>query len=121
MQNQGKKMVVEEKVIKPHASFGHSGRPLINKDNCPMVSDFELGTASYSAKEFPKVKTHPDEEALFIYSGKGIIRVGDNTFPIKAGTAIYIPANTPHCIKKIGKSPLKAVYCHSGVIKHVKE
>ena len=65
---------------------------------------------------FPEPKTHKDEEAIYIISGEGVVTIGSDDVKLTKGTAIYIPPNTPHYIKKIWGKPLKAVYCYSGNI-----
>ncbi|OGM01763.1 hypothetical protein A3K72_01060 [Candidatus Woesearchaeota archaeon RBG_13_36_6] len=108
------KLSINEEEVEKIQSFGHWGKPLIWEKSVGIKSGFELGVSSYYAKEFPKSKTHEDEEAIYIISGDGVAKIGDKKFKLKKSTAIYIPSNTPHCIKNKGKKALKAVYCHSG-------
>ena len=105
---------INEQEVEKIESLGHWGKPLIWKDTMNINSDFELGVSEYDAKEFPEPKTHKDEEAIYIIKGEGVAKIGNNEIKLKQGTAIYVPANTPHCIKNKGTGPLKAVYCHSG-------
>ena len=105
---------MNEEVVEKIQSFDHWGKPLIWEKSVGIKSGFELGVSVYNAKEFPKTKTHEDEEAIYIISGEGVAKIGNREFKLKKGTAICIPPNTPHCIKNKGKKALKAVYCHSG-------
>ena len=40
--------------------------------------------------------THPQEEAIFVASGRARVRVGDDEQEVDAGAVILVPANTPH-------------------------
>lgn len=106
---------INEKDVEKIKSFGHWGKPLVCKKTFDIQSGFELGVCVYDATEYPKTKSHEDEEAIYIISGKGFAKIGDKEVELRKGTAIYIPPNTPHCIKKTGEEELKAVYCHSGL------
>ena len=66
-------------------------------------------------KALRKPYSNLDEEALYIISGEGVAKIGEEEVSFKQGDALYIPAATPHCIKKTGSDELKAVYCHSGI------
>lgn len=40
--------------------------------------------------------THPQEEAIFVASGRARVRVSDDEQDVEAGAVILVPANTPH-------------------------
>lgn len=110
---------INEEDVKKIKSFGHWGKPLVCKNAFNIQSGFELGVSVYDTNDFPKPKIHEDEEAIYIIEGEGYARIGDKEVRLRQGTAIYIPPKTPHCIKRIGKEKLKAVYCHSGRTKEL--
>jgi uncharacterized RmlC-like cupin family protein len=66
-----------------------------------------------------------DEEVIYVISGEGTQTVGDDTpaFPIKAGDAVYIPANTLHSTHNTTWQPLRLVviYTPGGAEKQVDE
>ena len=46
--------------------------------------------------------SHPHEQIGMVYSGKAILRIGDEERIVKKGDFYCIPANTPHSDKCIG-------------------
>jgi oxalate decarboxylase/phosphoglucose isomerase-like protein (cupin superfamily) len=69
---------------------------------------------------------HPnDQEVIYVISGEGVQTVGEGTpaFPIKAGDAVYIPANTLHSTFNTTWQPLRLVviYTPGGAEKQVDE
>lgn len=59
---------------------------------------------------------HPgEEEVIYVISGEGTQTVGEDAeaFPIKAGDAVYIPANTVHSTYNTTWSPLRLVVVYT--------
>lgn len=59
---------------------------------------------------------HPnEEEVIYVISGEGTQTVGDGAeaFAIKAGDAVYIPANTLHSTYNTTWSPLRLVVVYT--------
>jgi oxalate decarboxylase/phosphoglucose isomerase-like protein (cupin superfamily) len=59
---------------------------------------------------------HPnEEEVIYVISGEGTQTVGDGTpgFPIKAGDAVYIPANTLHSTYNTMWQPLRLIVIYT--------
>ena len=109
------KLKIHETEIEKIQGQGHWGKPLIWKETVDTTTAFEVGVSGYDSLEFPEPKTHEDEEALYIVTGEGTAKIGEEEIDFKAGDCLYIPPNTPHCIKKKPEcDELKAVYCHSG-------
>jgi uncharacterized cupin superfamily protein len=42
------------------------------------------------------------EEVIFILSGLGNIKIGDETFPLKEGDAVHLPVGLQHLIRNTG-------------------
>lgn len=60
---------------------------------------------------YPTGKTtghsHDDmEEVYFVVAGEGLMQVGEDEFPIKAGDALYIPPGERHTTYQRGNLPL---------------
>lgn len=108
------KRSIYEKQIDPISSHGHLGKPLVWKETFPINTGFEAGISGYESTNYPETKTHKDKEAIYIIKGEGYARIGDDEVKLAPGTMLYVPAHTPHCIKRTSEGPLKAVYCHSG-------
>lgn len=47
------------------------------------------------------------EEIIFILTGKGEIKIGEETFPMKIGDAILLPTGVPHLIRNTGKEVMR--------------
>ena len=64
---------------------------------------------------YPTGKTtghvHDDmEEVYFVVSGEGIMKIGDDEFPIKTGDAFYVPPGEYHTTYQKGNLPLTVVW-----------
>lgn len=88
---------------------------LIGTDAVPTTSGFNLGVASYHAEEFGELQTHDDQEAVYVVSGVGEIRLGDCVHPVRPGVSASIPPGTPHATRRTGPEPVKVVYTHGAV------
>jgi mannose-6-phosphate isomerase-like protein (cupin superfamily) len=52
--------------------------------------------------------THTEcEEVIYILSGKGDIKIGEEVFPMKVGDAIYLPIGVGHLIRNTGKEVMR--------------
>jgi uncharacterized cupin superfamily protein len=52
--------------------------------------------------------THTEcEEVIYILSGKGDIKIGEEVFPMKVGDAIYLPTGVGHLIRNTGKEMMR--------------
>ena len=55
--------------------------------------------------------SHDDmEEIYFVHSGEGIMVVGDDEYPIKAGDCLYVPPGEFHTTIQTGILPLTVVW-----------
>lgn len=90
---------------------------LVGTDEIPTLAGFNLGVAEYHATEFEEgnIQEHDDQEALFILSGEGEIRIGDEIHKAQPGSAFYIPAHIQHAARRTGELPLRLVYTHGAV------
>lgn len=54
---------------------------------------------------------HDDmEEVYFVISGEGVMRVGDDEFPIKPGDGLYVPPGEFHTTRQTGNVPLVVLW-----------
>jgi mannose-6-phosphate isomerase-like protein (cupin superfamily) len=96
----------------------HSDRwskDLVGTEGTPTTAGFSLGVAEYHAQEFGPLQTHDDQEALYVVSGEGQVRVGDALHCVRPGVALYVPPNTVHATRRTGERPVKVVYAHGAV------
>ena len=88
---------------------------LVGGDDIPTTSGFNVGVAWYILGEFGTPQVHDDQEAVYVVSGEGELRVGDEIVALKPGVAVYVPADTPHCGRRTGAVPVQIVYAHGAV------
>jgi mannose-6-phosphate isomerase-like protein (cupin superfamily) len=90
---------------------------LVGTDQVPTQAGFNLGIAEYHAKSFEptNVQKHDDQEALYVLSGEGEVKIGDVVHTVVPGTALYVPPHTAHCARSTGDVPLRLVYAHGAV------
>lgn len=76
------------------------------------LASFSL-LAAESSVGVPEHQHQESAEIVFIESGEGAMRVGDQTVTIRPGTFVYIPPRTPHDFRPTGTSPLRALQLYS--------
>jgi len=88
---------------------------LIGTDAIPTAAGFNVGVAWYTAEEFGEPQVHADQEAVFVVSGEGELRVGDDVVALTPGTAVYVPPGTAHGGRRTADQPVFVVYTHGAV------
>lgn len=88
---------------------------LVGTDQIPTTNGFNLGVAEYHATDFSQVQVHDDQEALYIISGEGEIKLNDEVLPLKPGTAVYVGPGVSHSTRRTGDAPVKVIYTHGAV------
>ncbi len=88
---------------------------LVGTDAVPTTSGFNVGVAWYTAEEFGEPQVHDDQEAIYVISGEGELRVGDEVVTLTPGTAVYVPPGTAHGGRRTAAEPVMVVYAHGAV------
>ncbi|MGD9498109.1 MAG: cupin domain-containing protein [Armatimonadota bacterium] len=88
---------------------------LIGTDAIPTTSGFNVGVAWYTAQEFGEPQVHEDQEGLYVISGEGELRVGEEVVALRPGTAVYVPPGTAHGGRRTTGEPVMVVYTHGAV------
>ena len=83
---------------------------LIGSETIPTTSDFSVGVAWYTGEEFGEPQVHDDQEALYVVSGTGELRLKDRIVALMPGTAVYIPPGTPHGGRRTTDEPVVVVW-----------
>jgi mannose-6-phosphate isomerase-like protein (cupin superfamily) len=73
------------------------------RHGCRNVTQF-VGLIDRSRAPF---HSHTYEEAIYVLSGSGIVHVGDRNVAIEAGTSIFLPPGTSHCLENGGPEVLR--------------
>lgn len=104
-----------EAAISPADFPDRWSKDLLGTAAVPTTSGFNLGRACYTATEFGTPQVHQDQEAVFVISGVGEIRVGDEVIPLGPGVAFYVAPGVAHCARRTTDEPVQVVYCHGAV------
>jgi quercetin dioxygenase-like cupin family protein len=84
-------------------------RWLVNDQLVPGAT-MTLGVVQINAGQKNPLHKHPNcDEIIYMISGTGEYRVGDQKVVLKAGDALRIPKNAIHDAKTIGDEPMKSV------------
>ena len=78
--------------------------------------DLNLGVTRFKEGKISLTHKHDVDEALYILSGKGTIKVGKECRKVAAGDFIYVPKNTGHAVVTDCKSDLEIFFVFSGKI-----
>jgi mannose-6-phosphate isomerase-like protein (cupin superfamily) len=70
---------------------------------CRYLTQF-LGSIRRSRAPF---HVHTYEECIYVLAGEGIVHIGDSQTPIPAGSSVYLPPGTPHCLENAGIDTLQ--------------
>jgi len=88
---------------------------LVGTADIPTTNGFNLGVAEYHATDFSQVQVHEDQEALYVVSGEGEIKLEDEVLALKPGTGVYVGPGVSHSTRRTGEAPVKVVYTHGAV------
>jgi len=79
---------------------------------CKYVTQF-IGFIDKSRAPF---HTHTYEEVIYVLGGEGIVHIDHSHFPIRAGSSIYLPPGTSHCLENASAETLRllGVFCPAG-------
>lgn len=58
------------------------------------------------------------EEIYHIVGGRGMMTLGEKTFPVGRGDTVLIPPETPHRIETVGAIPLRILCCCAPAYRH---
>ena len=102
---------VHEDEIQPQVYSDRWSKNLVT-EQMGATSGFNLGVALYTSDEFGEIQVHDDQEAVYVVSGVGEIRIGDKCYPVRPGSSALIPKGTPHATRRTTDQPVKVVYSH---------
>lgn len=85
-----------------------------NVYNKPLFGDSLASSFVIVIKKEVKLHKHlQHSEHVVVLEGLGKMILGDKNFEIKKGDVVFIPKNTAHAVKSIGKQPLKVLSVQS--------
>ncbi len=101
--------------VEPTTFDDRRSADLIGTDAIPTTSGFNVGVAWYTAEEFGEPQVHDDQEAVYVVSGEGELRVDDEVIPLRPGTAVYVPPGSRHGARRTTAEPVVVVYTHGAI------
>ena len=104
---------VHESEIEKEVYPDRWSKDLLGGPQVPTCGGFSLGVAEYHATEFGELQVHADQEEVYIVSGVGEIRIGDQVFDVKPGTSFRLAPGTKHATRRTGAEPVRVVYSHA--------
>ncbi len=90
-------------------------KDLIGGPEVGTTSGFSIGVAEYHVPEFGELQVHDDQEALYVVSGVGQVRVDGQVIDVRPGSAVYVAPKTPHATRRTGNEPVRVLYAHGSV------
>jgi len=109
------KLSIKESAVAPTHFPDRWSKDLIGTPDLPTTSGFNLGRASYTATEFGTPQVHADQEAVYVISGIGEIKIGEEVIALEPGTAFYVAPGVPHCARRTGEVSVEVVYTHGAI------
>jgi (S)-ureidoglycine aminohydrolase len=79
----------------------------------PTTPDFDMAVNVFQFQPgtpLPLVETHVMEHGLYMRSGQGVYRLGDQWYPVQQGDTIWMASYCPQWFVAMGKQPASYVY-----------
>ena len=80
------------------------------------TKNLNLGITEFSEGKVSRAHTHNVDEALFILSGSGKVKINDVVYPVKENDFLNVPRETEHTIITDDNSRLKIFFVFSDEI-----
>jgi mannose-6-phosphate isomerase-like protein (cupin superfamily) len=88
---------------------GVSWRTLTSADRTPTRA-LTTGVCEIAPGGELLLHRHAPLELYYFLEGTGVVTLGAVDRPVRAGSTVYIPGNTPHRIRNNGAVPLRLFY-----------
>jgi len=108
-------ITTNESAVEPRYFPDRWIKDLVGTDDLPTTSGFNLGRACYTATEFGAPQVHADQEAVFVISGIGEIRVAGEVILLEPGVAVYVGPGVEPCARRTPDEPVPVVSCPGAV------
>jgi len=86
---------------------GLTARWAINKEH--GATNFSMRLLELEPMKSTPMHQHASEHEIFVLVGKGEVEAGDNVYPIRDGSVIYISPNEVHKFNNTGASILRMI------------
>lgn len=84
---------------------------LLSSDRTPTDS-LTMGVAELAPGQSGELHLHRHKppEAYYIVSGTGVVSIAGTEYPIRAGSAVFIPGNAQHAVRNTGDTVMRLLY-----------
>ena len=86
-------------------------------DGMAKTENLNIGITEFSNGKTSLTHKHDVDEGLYIISGKGSVKINEETHNIKTGDFIHVPRGSNHTMITDKKSKLKIFFVFSGATK----
>lgn len=90
------KQIFNEKDIKKKIFDDRWVRFAFGPDGIVKTENLNMGITEFSEGKTSLKHSHDVDEALYIVSGKGSVKIGDAVYNIESGDFIHVPRQTDH-------------------------
>ena len=104
-----------------HTRHGSEIRPLVDRTTSDVT---QCSLAEETLPPGHAVTPHhhrETEEIYYVLEGSGEMTVGDETSPVAAGDAVYIPRGSVHTLRNTGEVPMRIVLVCGPAFRHEDE
>ena len=84
-------------------------RTLFSKGATPSEG-MTCGVAEFQPGEWLGLHRHAPPEVYYVIAGAGLMSLDGREFPVKAGSAVFIPGMAEHGIRQTGSEALRLFY-----------
>ena len=96
---------------------GRLWKKLIGPENSEC-QNMIFGMVSFPPGSDPGTHKHEsEEEIIYVVSGRGETKVGDEIYPLEPGVAVYTEPGIEHGVKTLGNDPLVLICVFSPPVK----
>lgn len=108
----GPRYTIHEDEVSKIQLVGRVVSPLITSDM--GAQNILLSSGVYeSGRSLPPHKHDQEEEALYVISGHGEIKIGDLVESLRPGSAVYIPPGIKHYLTVNSDEPMRLIFIFS--------
>lgn len=76
-------------------------------DPVPLAFSLAVAEVAVGARTYRHCLVHP--EVYYLLEGEGVMHIGEDTRPVRAGDAVYIPAHAEQWIENAGAQTLRFI------------
>lgn len=84
-------------------------RTLFSSERTPTES-LTAGVGEIGPGDRLEAHQHTPTEVYYIFAGEGAVRIGEEEYRLKPGSAVFIPGNAVHGLRNTGRDILRFFY-----------